>query len=95
MAQINKAQKGGLLQFDKLANKIKLAQNRLQWIFTGEAAAEKQLNKLAKQKILQQTGSWRPTQKMREANLEGKKQSIRDARAMRSAASKAELEWMN
>lgn len=32
---------------------------------------------------------------MRETNLEGKKQSIRDAKAMRSAASKAELEWMN
>ena len=43
---------------------------------------------------MRQTGSWRPTWKMREANLEGKKQSIRDARAMRSAASKAELKWM-
>jgi hypothetical protein len=31
---------------------------------------------------------------MREINLEGKKQSIRDAKAMRSAASKAELKWM-
>ena len=31
---------------------------------------------------------------MRDANLEGKKQAIRDAKAMRSAASKAELEWM-
>lgn len=94
MTQINKAQRGAILQFDKLANKAKLASNRLQRIFTGEAAAEKKLNKLAKQKILQQTGSWRPTQKMREANLEGKKQSIRDAKAMRSAASQAELKWM-
>ena len=74
--------------------KIKLASNGLRRIFTGEAAAEKQLNKLAKQRILQQKGSWRPTQKMRDANLEGKKQAIRDAKAMRSAASKAELEWM-
>lgn len=95
MTQINKAQRGAILQFGKLVNKAKLASNRLQRIFAGEAAAEKKLNKLAKQKILQQTSSWRPTQKMREANLEGKKQSIRDARAMRSAASKAELEWMN
>ena len=74
--------------------KIKLASNGLRRIFTGEAAVEKQLNKLAKQRILQQKGSWRPTQKMRDANLEGKKQAIRDAKAMRSAASKAELEWM-
>lgn len=79
---------------DKLANKAKLASNQLKRVFTGEAAAEKQLNRLAKQRILQQKSSWRPTQKMREANLEGKKQSIRDARAMRSAASKAELKWM-
>lgn len=94
MTQINKAQRGAILQFGKLVNKAKLASNRLGRIFTGEAAAEKKLNKLAKQKILQQTSSWRPTQKMREINLEGKKQSIRDARAMRSAASKAELKWM-
>lgn len=94
MTQINKAQRGAILQFGKLVNKAKLASNRLGRIFTGEAAAEKKLNKLAKQKILQQTGSWRPTQKMREINLERKKQSIRDARAMRSAASKAELKWM-
>ena len=94
MTQINKAQRGAILQFGKLVNKAKLASNRLGRIFTGEAAAEKKLNKLAKQKILQQTGSWRPTQKMREINLEGKKQSIRDARAMRSAASKAQLKWM-
>lgn len=94
MTQINKAQRGAILQFGKLVNKAKLASNRLGRIFTGEAAAEKKLNKLAKQKILQQTGSWRPTQKMREINLEGKKQSIRDAKAMRSAASKAELKWM-
>lgn len=94
MTQITKAQRGALIQLDKLVNKAKLASNRLGRIFTGEAAAEKELNKLAKQKILQQTGSWRPTQKMREANLEGKKQSIRDAKAMRSAASQAELKWM-
>lgn len=94
MTQINKAQRGASLQFGKLANKTKLALNGLERFFTGEAAAEKQLNKLAKQRILQQKGSWRPTQKMREANLEGKKQSIRDAKAMRSAASKAELKWM-
>ena len=94
MTQINKAQRGAILQFGKLVNKAKLASNRLGRIFTGEAAAEKKLNKLAKQKILQQTGSWRPTQKMREINLEGKKQSIRDAKAMRSAASKAQLKWM-
>ena len=94
MTQINKAQRGAILQFSKLANKAKLASNGLRRIFTGEAAAEKQLNKLAKQRILQQKSSWRPTQKMRDANLEGKKQAIRDAKAMRSAASKAELEWM-
>ena len=100
MTQINKAQYGAILQFGKLANKAKLADkaklalNRLERIFTGEATAEKQLNKLAKQKIFKQTNSWRPTQKMRDANLEGKKQAIRDARAMRSAASKAELKWM-
>lgn len=94
MTQINKAQRGAILQFIKLVNKAKLASNRLGRIFTGEAAAEKKLNKLAKQKILQQKSSWRPTQKMRDANLEGKKQAIRDARAMRSAASKAELKWM-
>ena len=94
MTQINKAQRGAILQFGKLVNKAKLASNVLKRFFTGEAAAEKKLNKLAKEKILQQTSSWRPTQKMREANLEGKKQSIRDAKAMRSAASKAELKWM-
>lgn len=94
MTQINKAQRGAILQFDKLVNKAKLASNELRRIFTGEAAAEKKLNKLAKQKILQQKSSWRPTQKMRDANLEGKKQAIRDARAMRSAASKAALKWM-
>lgn len=94
MTQINKAQRGAILQFGKLVNKAKLASNELRRIFTGEAAAEKKLNKLAKQKILQQKSSWRPTQKMRDANLEGKKQAIRDARAMRSAASKAELRWI-
>lgn len=94
MAQINKAQRGAILQLGKLVNKAKLASNGLRRIFTGEAAAEKQLNKLAKQRILQQKSSWRPTQKMRDVNLEGKKQAIRDAKAMRSAASKAELEWM-
>ena len=94
MTQINKAQRGAILQFGKLVNKAKLASNELRRIFTGEAAAEKKLNKLAKQRILQQKSSWRPTQKMRDANLEGKKQAIRDARAMRSAASKAELKWM-
>ena len=94
MTQINKAQRGAILQFGKLVNKAKLASNELRRIFTGEAAAEKKLNKLAKQKILQQKSSWRPTQKMRDANLEGKKQAIRDARAMRSAASKAALKWM-
>ena len=78
----------------KLVNKAKLASNGLKRFLTGEAAAEKKLNKLAKQRILQQKSSWRPTQKMRDANLEGKKQAIRDAKAMRSAASKAELEWM-
>ncbi len=78
----------------KSITKIKLAPNKLRKIFTGEAAAEKRLNKLAKQRILQQKSSWRPTQKMRDANLEGKKQAIRNAKAMRSAASKAELEWM-
>ena len=31
---------------------------------------------------------------MRQVNLEQKKQAIRDARAMRSAASKAQLKWM-
>lgn len=55
MTQINKAQRGAILQFGKLVNKAKLASNRLGRIFTGEAAAEKKLNKLAKQKILQQT----------------------------------------
>lgn len=94
MTRINKAQRGATLQLGKLVNKGKLASNKLRRIFTGEAAAEKQLNKLAKQRILQQKGSWRPTQKMRDANLEGKKQAIRDAKAMRSAASKAELAWM-
>ena len=94
MTQINKAQRGAILQFGKLVNKAKLASNELRRIFTGEAAAEKKFNKLAKQRILQQKSSWRPTQKMRDANLEGKKQAIRDARAMRSAASKAELKWM-
>lgn len=94
MTQINKAQRGAILQFGKLVNKAKLASNELRRIFTGEAAAEKKLNKLAKQRILQQKSSWRPTQKMRDANLEGKKQAIRDARAMRSAASKAGLKWM-
>ena len=72
-------------------SEIKLAVNTLKRFLNGEAAAEKKLNKLAKQKILQQKSSWRPTQKMRDANLEGKKQAIRDARAMRSAASKADL----
>lgn len=94
IAQINKAQRGAILQLGKLVNKARLASNGLRRIFTGEAAAEKQLNKLAKQRILQQKSSWRPTQKMRDANLEGKKQAIRDAKAMRSAASKAELAWM-
>ena len=75
-------------------SEIKLAVNTLKRFLNGEAAAEKKLNKLAKQKILQQKSSWRPTQKMRDVNLEGKKQAIRDARAMRSAASKAELKWM-
>lgn len=75
-------------------SEIKLAVNTLKRFLNGEAAAEKKLNKLAKQKILQQKSSWRPTQKMRDVNLEGNKQAIRDARAMRSAASKAELKWM-
>ena len=75
-------------------SEIKLAVNTLKRFLNGEAAAEKKLNKLAKQRILQQKSSWRPTQKMRDANLEGKKQAIRDAKAMRSAASKAELKWM-
>ena len=88
---INKAEGEAILQ---LASKSGLALNRLKRFFTGEAAAEKQLNKLAKQRILQQKSSWRPTQKMRDANLEGKKQAIRDAKAMRSAASQAELKWM-
>ena len=88
---INKAEGEAILQ---LASKSGLALNRLKRFFTGEAAAEKQLNKLAKQRILQQKSSWRPTQKMKDANLEGKKQAIRDAKAMRSAASKAELKWM-
>lgn len=88
---INKAEGEAILQ---LASKSGLALNRLKRFFAGEAAAEKQLNKLAKQRILQQKSSWRPTQKMRDANLEGKKQAIRDAKAMRSAASKAELKWM-
>lgn len=73
---------------------IKLVVNNLKRFLSGEAAAEKHLNKLAKQRILQQKSSWRPTQKMRDANLERKKQAIRDAKAMRSAASKAELAWM-
>ena len=73
---------------------IKLAVNTLKRFLNGEAAAEKKLNKLAKQRILQQKSSWRPTQKMRDANLEGKKQAIRDAKTMRSAASKAQLKWM-
>ena len=75
-------------------SEIKLAVNTLKRFLNGEAAAEKKLNKLAKQRILQQKSSWRPTQKMRDANLEGKKQAIRDAKAMRSAASKAQLKWM-
>lgn len=75
-------------------SQVKLAINSLKRFFSGEATAEKNLNKLAKQKILQQKSSWRPTQKMRDTNLEGKKQAIRDAKAMRSAASKAELNWM-
>lgn len=83
-----------ILRNPKIVPKAKLIFNGLERFFTGEAAAEKQLNKLAKQRIFQQTGSWRPTQKMLEANLEGKKQAIRDAKAMRSATSKAELEWM-
>ena len=36
----------------KLVNKAKLASNGLKRFLTGEAAAEKQLNKLAKQRIL-------------------------------------------
>ena len=95
MIQVNKLQKGApILLVDKVANRINLGANRLKRIFTGEAAAEKYLNKLAKQKILQQKSSWRPTQEMRNANLERKKQAIRDAKAIRSAASKAELKWM-
>ena len=38
MTQINKAQRGAILQFGKLVNKAKLASNRLGRIFTGEAA---------------------------------------------------------
>ena len=41
MTQINKAQRGAILQFGKLVNKAKLASNRLGRIFTGEAAAER------------------------------------------------------
>lgn len=48
MTQITKAQRGALIQLGKLVNKAKLASNKLQRIFTGEAAAEKQLNRLAK-----------------------------------------------
>lgn len=79
----------------KLLSKAKPTFNQIKRFFNGEAAAEKYLSKLAKEKILQQKSSWRPTQKMRQLNLETKKQDIRNARAMRSAASKAELEWMN
>ena len=81
-------------QLGKRLSNTKLNLNEAKRFFSGEAAAEKKLNKLAKQKILQQKSSWRPTQKMRDTNLEGKKQAIRDAKAMRSAASQAELKWM-
>lgn len=94
MIQINKAQRGSILKLIKLVPKTKIVFNSLKRFFTGEAAAEKQLNKLAKQRILQQKSDWRLTQKMRDKNLEVKKQAIRDAKAMRSAASKAELAWM-
>ena len=78
----------------KLLSKAKPTFNQIKRFFNGEAAAEKYLSKLAKEKILQQKSNWRPTQKMRQLNLETKKQDIRNARAMRSAASKAELKWM-
>lgn len=94
MVQINKAQGGAILQLGKVINKAKSASHELKRIFMGESAAEKYLNKMAGKKILEQKSSWRPIQKMRNANLERKKQAIRDYRAMRSAASKAELEWM-
>lgn len=94
MTQINKAQRGLVLNLRKLIPKVELMANNAKRFITGETAAERHLSKLAQQKILQQRESWRPTQRMRELNLEGKKQSIRDARAMRSAASKAELKWM-
>lgn len=81
-------------QLGKRLSNTKLNLNEAKRFLSGEAAAEKKLNKLAKQKILQQKSSWRPTQKMRDANLEGKKQAIRDAKAMKSAASQAELKWM-
>lgn len=99
MNQVYKAKNGLSFIVDQLgklqlANRSRLALNGIKRGLTGEAAAENQLNRLAKQRILQQKSSWRPTQKMREANLERKKQSIRDAKAMRSAASQAELKWM-
>lgn len=43
------------------APNLKLATNNVGRFFSGEAAAEKYLNKLAKQKILSQKSSWRPT----------------------------------
>lgn len=96
MAQINKAQLGSILKLMR-SPKLKLAVNGTKRFFTGEAAAEKKLSKLAKQKILQQKSSWRPTQAKRDANLVGKQKAIRNARNARnarSAASKAELNWM-
>lgn len=93
MAQINKAQLGSVLKLMR-SPKLRLAVSGTKRFFTGEAAAEKKLNKLAKQKILQQKSSWRPTQAKRDVNLADKQEAIRNARNARSAASKAELNWM-
>ena len=76
------------------APNLKLVTNNVGRFFSGQASAEKYLSKLAKEKILSQKSSWRPTQALRLANLEGKQQAIRDARAAMKAASNAELQWM-
>lgn len=67
--------------------KLRLAVSGTKRFFTGEAAAEKYLNKMARKKILDQDKKWIP-----KAISESRQNDIRNARKMRSAASKAELE---
>lgn len=60
-----------------------------------EEEVENLVNKLSKEKILDQKAGWLPIQKWTNQNLESKKQMIRDVRDIRSQASKARLNWMN